>query len=118
MTPNEHLIERKSSIPDGKPTDSTHAPGAQSCAARDYRDSRGRLLPGHPGLKPRGALGWRQRVAIRAREEEPPAMVVCRGLEEVWYFVKEQALLGDMKAVHTLLQMAGLNETRRRQRWP
>ncbi len=114
MTANEHHVERKSSIPDGEPTESIHAPRAQLYTKRKYRDSRGRLLPGHPGLKPMGAIGWRKRIAYLAREEEPPARLVCRGLEEVWYSVKERALLGDMKAVHTLLRMAGLCERRRR----
>lgn len=71
---------------------------AVSRAPAPFRDSRGRLMAGHPGLKRPGCISWRRRWRDALAEEidlvgVPPAVEEL-GLEGLWRLILERATIG------------------------
>lgn len=86
-----------------------------------FRDTRGRLMAGHPGLKRRGCVSWK-RLWREALDEEirlagvPPA-VRRLGLEGLWALILERAVLGggpeELRALWALADELTRGERRR-----
>jgi len=63
-----------------------------------FRDSRGRLMAGHPGLKRPGCISWKRRWREELAEEiglvGVPPKVEELGLEGLWRLILERATIG------------------------